>query len=75
VSSQSWLDEFKLALIEEDLDSIALLNEELPEFDDVKQMQEAQAYIKQAAQIILQRQNELRKKMNDIAKAKKYLNS
>lgn len=75
LSSQSWLNEYKLALIEEDFDTMDELNQSLPQFQTLQQMEEAQAYIEQSATILLQKQKELRQNMNDIIKAKKYLNS
>lgn len=75
LSGQSWLTQYKLALIEEDFEQMEELNKALPQFDTIAQMEEAQAYIKQSASILLQKQKELRKNMNDIISTKKYLNS
>ena len=75
MSSQDWLKEFKIALVDEDEARLDALNANMPEFDSLKQMQEAQAYIYQAVELLLQKQAELRSNMEKITKTKKFLNS
>ena len=75
MSNQEWLESFKIALINEDIDAMDALNTRLPQFDNVAQMKEAQAYIAQAADLMQSRQLELRSNMNKIKQTKKYLKS
>jgi len=75
VSSQSWLNQFKIAIIDKDTQKMDELNSSMPEFETIEQICEAQAYIKQAIQIIVDKQSELRENMAKIQKTKKFLNS
>jgi len=75
VSSQSWLNQFKIAIIDKDIQKMDELNSSMPEFETLKQIYEAQAYIQQAIQIIMDKQSELRENMAKIQKTKKFLNS
>ncbi|MGM0623714.1 MAG: hypothetical protein ACQESH_06800 [Campylobacterota bacterium] len=75
MSSQEWLNAFKIALINENIEKMDELNAQLPQFETVEQMKEAQAYIAQAADLMQQQQLELRNNMNKILKTKKYLKS
>jgi len=75
VSSQSWLNQFKIAIVDKDTQKMDELNSSIPEFETIEQIYEAQAYIQQAIQIIMDKQSELRENMAKIQKTKKFLNS
>ena len=75
MSSQSWLNAFKIALIDSDEEKMQELNDNLPKFENVEQMQEACAYLQQAILHLANNQDEIKKDMASLVKTKKYLKS
>jgi len=75
MSSQSWLNQFKIAIIDKDIQKMSELNSLMPKFETIEQIYEAQAYIKQAIQLITNQQSKLSENMAKIQKTKKFLNS
>ncbi|MGM0532885.1 MAG: hypothetical protein ACQERK_00150 [Campylobacterota bacterium] len=75
MSSQSWLEAFKLALIDADEKRMQELNDNLPEFETTAQMEEACAYLQQAILHLSSQQDTIKKDMGSIIKTKKYLKS
>lgn len=70
-----WLQAFKLALIKEDGASLSSLIDTLPEFDSLKDMEEAKLLISQAITFFKHIERLSSIEMQKIHKAKKYLES
>jgi hypothetical protein len=68
-----WLKSFKIALIEEDINSIDSLLKEIPEFKRISDMREAYALIGEAKKRFEAEQTLIQEKMNKMKKAKKFL--
>ena len=70
-----WLDKFKIALIEEDIDTVNTLINEMPEFKKIDDMRSAYILIGEAKDRFKQEQLSIFKQMSKIQKAKKFLNT
>ena len=71
----SWLDDFKVALIEEDERTLASLTAKLPSFDDIEEMEAAMRLIAQARTMLESKKERLAKEMREIEAARKFLTS
>jgi len=69
-----WLKSFKIALIEEDINTVDTLLVEIPEFRRIDDMREAYALIGEAKKRFENEQSNMQEKMNKMKKAKKFLN-
>jgi len=69
-----WLKSFKIAVIEEDLNSVDALLKEIPEFKKIEDMREAYTLIGEAKRKFETEQLRIQKKMNKMQQAKKFLN-
>lgn len=69
-----WLKSFKIAVIEEDLNSVDALLKEIPEFKKIEDMREAYTLIGEAKRKFEAEQLKIQKKMNKMQQAKKFLN-
>ncbi len=70
---KKWVDELKIAIIEEDMDKILLLSEHIPQTKDVELATEACALIEKAVQIAQEEKALLSQEMAKLRNAKKYL--
>ena len=71
----TWINSLKVAIIEEDIDSISKILDELPNFQDIDEAKEALSLVKSATAFAkIQRQKTL-DTMNKIKQTKKFLNS
>ncbi len=70
-----WLQQFKIALAEQNSDSISKLLDEMPAFEEVSQMREAQFLIAQAFEFIGQLKEETASTISQIKKSRDYLRS
>lgn len=68
-----WLEEFKIAVIEEDSIKVDALLKEIPEFKKIEEMREAYALIGEAKKKFENEQKHMQEKMNKMQKAKKFL--
>jgi len=66
--SALWLNKVKIALIEEEYETLSSLCQEMPSFEDIQQMHEANALIQEA---ILSLKNEQQKTQETMQKLKK----
>ena len=73
MTKSNWLNEFKIALIERDEARIGELAANLPDFDDVAQMQEAAGLIRQATKWLQNRQEDLSCEMRELEKTRHFL--
>ena len=67
-----WIDELKIAIINEQLDRIIELYDSIPEFETIEQMQEASALIKIAIEQLEDERELIGKAMNRNKIAQKY---
>jgi len=74
MQNRQWIESIKLAIINEKIDDIIEYSKSIPSFDDLKQMQTAQALIKQASEIIKKEQDKLNIEMQKIKQIKSFLN-
>jgi len=69
-----WLNDLKLAIIKEDIDSVVKLATDMPSsFETLRQMQEAQALIGKAIKIIEEKKSDTAKEMNKIKKIREFV--
>ncbi|SFP12979.1 hypothetical protein [Hydrogenimonas thermophila] len=68
-----WLDEFKIALIEENDTKISSLLSSIPSFNTIEENQEAMALIDQARKTYILKKNRLAKQMQQLEKSRKFL--
>ncbi|MCK9257484.1 MAG: hypothetical protein M0P02_05365 [Sulfurospirillaceae bacterium] len=69
-----WLNDLKLAVLNEDLNSLIKLNSSLPkEFKSSEELQEALALTKEALEFVSKAKNELSKEMSKLKKISNYL--
>jgi len=70
-----WLEEFKIAIIEENEKQIKELIDKMPSFEKLEHMQEAFSLISEATKVINSKKEKIQKDMNRLKKAKSFLNS
>jgi len=70
-----WLTSLQIAIVEKNTDNIDDLVNNMPKFDNVKDMQTASYLLKEAAVIIYTLQDETKKTMNKMKKNLKFLES
>jgi len=68
-----WLNEFKIALIEENDAKISSLLSSMPSFDTIEENQEAMALIDQARKTYISKKERLAKQMQQLEKSRKFL--
>lgn len=73
----SWINEFKLALINEDIDKIAALSQNFSEdmFTNLALAQEAQALIGGAIELLKSKSSHIQSELVKLQKAQKYINN
>ena len=73
----SWINEFKLALINEDMDKIAALSQNFSEdmFTSLAIAQEAQALIDGAIELLKSKSSHIQSELIKLQKAQKYINN
>ncbi|EAH8300111.1 hypothetical protein YZ10_04995 [Campylobacter fetus] len=71
-SQMKWLDDFKSALVNEDLNKIEYLINNYPDKMDIEEMQCAAALLENAAAIYKRKQKELDVEFQKVKKARKY---
>ena len=71
----SWINEFKLALINEDIDKIAALSQNFSEdmFTSLALAQEAQALIGGAIELLKSKSSHIQNELIKLQKAQKYV--
>jgi len=67
-----WLKSFKIAIIEEDINTVDLLLNEIPEFRRIDDMREAYTLIGEAKKRFESEQANIQQKMNKMKQAKKF---
>ncbi len=70
-----WLEEFKIAIIEENEKQIKELIDKMPPFEKLEHMQEAFSLISEAILVINSKKEKIQKDMNQLKKAKSFLDS
>ena len=74
IFNNRWLNDLKLAVVNEDLNSLIKLNSSLPkEFESNEELQEALALTKEALEFVSKAKNELSKEMSKLKKISNYL--
>ncbi len=71
--SAQWLNSIKVALIEEEHKMLSSLCEELPHFEDIKEMQEANDLLQEAITFLKDEQNKTQETMEKIKKNSAFL--
>lgn len=67
-----WLDDFKVALVSEDVDALEVVLSKPPAKMTLEEMQTAMALIQTAIALILRKQSLLKAELDKVKKAKKY---
>ena len=71
----SWINDLKIAVIEEDIDNITAITDSLPKFKDMNDAKEALTLIQEAIKIIKSKKEETLDIMNKIKQTKAFLTS
>jgi len=71
----SWINDLKIAVIEEDIDNITSITDSLPKFQDMNDAKEALTLIQEAIKIIKSKKEETLDIMNKIKQTKAFLTS
>ena len=71
----SWINDLKVAVIEEDIENITAITDSLPEFKDVNDAEEALNLIQEAIKIVKNKKEETLDIMNKIRQTKVFLTS
>jgi len=71
----SWINDLKIAVIEEDIENISSMTNSLPKFKDINDAKEALGLIEEAIKIVKNRREETLETMNKIKKTRAFLNS
>ncbi|WP_456452424.1 hypothetical protein [Hydrogenimonas sp.] len=71
----NWLDDFKIALIEEDERRLASLVGQIPAFETTEEIESAMRLIAQARTLMEAKKDQVAKEMREIETAKKFLTS
>jgi hypothetical protein len=69
-----WLDQFKIAVVENDSKTVDALLRDIPDFSKIEDMRVAYTLIGEAKKKFEKEQTTMIQKMNKIQKAKKFLN-
>ena len=75
MDATTWNRQLKIALVEENEEAIDTLVGQLPDFDNVEQMERARELITQAKTMILQRKEAIAAQMREMETARKFLTS
>ncbi len=70
----TWTNNLKVAIIEEDMDSISKALNGLPNFEDLDEAKEALSLIQTAINLAKEKKKETLETMNKIKKTKEFLN-
>ncbi len=71
----SWINDLKIAVIEEDIENITTIADSLPKFKDINDAKEALNLIQEAIKIIKSKKEETLDIMNKIKQTKAFLTS
>jgi len=71
----SWINDLKIAVIEEDIDNITAITDSLPKFKDMNDAKEALTLIQEAIKIVKNKKEETLDIMNKIKQTKAFLTS
>lgn len=70
-----WLEELKIAVVEEDVEKIDLLMQEPPKLEDAQEIDSARTLIDEALKILTKLRSESEKSMQKIKKNIEFLNA
>ncbi len=73
MQNRVWIDNLKLAIINDNIDQIVKYSQNVPTFDNLNDAQTAMALIKQAETAIRKEQKKIAQEMQKIKQIKKYL--
>ena len=68
-----WLESFKIALIEENIDQLSSLISSMPKFETVEECHKAMVLISQAKDIMIKKRDMVANQMRQLEKSKKFL--
>jgi len=68
-----WLENFKIALIEENIDELSSLLSSMPKFETVEECRKAMALISQARETMIKKREIVAKQMQQLEKSRKFL--
>ena len=68
-----WLDNFKIAVIEEDSNKISSLLSSMPNFNSIEDCRKAMALIEEARSCFVKKKDKLAEQMRQIETSKKFL--
>ena len=70
-----WLTSLQVAIVEKNTDNLDELLDNMPKFEDVRDMQTASYLLREAAELLYTLQDETKKTMNKMKKNLKFLES
>jgi len=68
-----WLESFKIALIEENIDQLSSLISSMPKFETVEECHKAMVLISQAKDIMIKKRDMVANQMRQLEKSKRFL--
>lgn len=71
----NWLEDFKIALIEEDEERLSSLISNLPRFEKREEMESAMRMIEQGRALFEEKKHRLAKEMKELEMSKKFFSS
>ena len=69
----NWIDELKLAIINENIDKIEILSKTIPQFNTLKESEEALSLIEQASLLVKKEQDKISTDLQKLKNTKAYL--
>ncbi len=69
---KQWIDKLRIAIIEEDMDTLMLLSEDIPMTKDIELATQACNLIEQAVRLATQKKLQLGAEINKLKTAQKY---
>ena len=69
----NWIDELKLAIINENIDKIKTLSKTIPQFSTLKESEEALSLIEQASLLVKKEQDKISTDLQRLKNTKAYL--
>lgn len=70
-----WLTNLKIAIIQKNTDELNTLLDEMPQFDNKQDMQEAMYLLREATESVYKLQEETKRSMQQLKKSMNFLNS
>jgi KaiC/GvpD/RAD55 family RecA-like ATPase len=72
-ASEQWINDLKIAIVEDNHDNIYNLVMEMPEFEKFEQLEQAHAMVQSSIEMFIKERNSAKRNMMNIEKMKQFL--